>query len=163
MAITRTAALALSVALLASAESAAQTKAPEPKPDIDLMGITHLTCIFSVSATGTWKGGEPQGQIRTGSTVSVELTEIDTQDGSAQMVGSGQSEDIVLQASAWNLHFLEVSRSGRLTMTTVFGQESKPGRLKAVHTRTDYLKVSMPGFESEPTVAQYYGDCEAKR
>ena len=58
---------------------------------------------------------------------------------------------------------MEVSRAGALRMTTVFGQESKPGRLKAVHTRTDYLRISMPGYESEPTVGQYYGDCEAGR
>jgi hypothetical protein len=73
------------------------------------------------------------------------------------------NEDIVLQASTWNLHFLEVARSGRLVMTSVFAQESKPGRLKAVHTRTDYLKISMPKFESEPQAAQYYGDCEVGR
>jgi hypothetical protein len=145
-------------ALLAAAPAAAQTK-----PDIDLTTIKTLKCTFSVSAIGAWKNGEPQAQVKTGGTVSVELVDIDTQDGSARLVGASAGEDIVLQASAWNLHFLELQRSGRLTMTSVFGQETKPGWLKAVHTRTDYLKISMPKFESEPTAAQYYGDCEVGR
>jgi hypothetical protein len=160
MAITRHACLAAALMLM-SAPVAAQTAGA--KPDVDLMSITALTCTFSVSAVGRWKAGEPTGQIRTGGTVAVELIEVDTADGSARMAGAGAAEEIVLQASVWNLHFLEVARSGRLTMTTVFGQETKGGRLKAVHTRTDYLKISMPGFESEPTAAQYYGDCAPTR
>jgi hypothetical protein len=150
------AAIAL-VAVLAPG-AAAQTKT-----DIDLSTIKTLTCTFSVSAVGGWKNGEPQGQIKTGGMVTVQLEDIDAQDGSARLLGAAAGEDIVLQASPWNLHFLELQRSGRLTMTSVFAQESKPGRLKAVHTRTDYLKISMPKFESEPTAAQYYGDCEVGR
>jgi hypothetical protein len=121
----------------------------QTKGEIDMMTIKTLDCTFSVTAVGAWKGGEPSAQIRTGGTVSVKLEEIDTGDGSARMPGNPPIE-IVVQASVWNLHFLDVERSGRLIMTTVFAQESKPGRLKAVHTRTDYLKISMPNFESEP-------------
>jgi hypothetical protein len=160
MATTRHACLAV-VLMLVAAPAMAQGAAA--RPDVDLMSITALKCSFSVSAVGTWKGGEPAGQIRTGGTVAVELIDVDASDGSARLAGAGAAEDIVLQASAWNLHFLEVARSGRLTMTTVFGQETKEGRLKAVHTRTDYLKISMPGFESEPTAAQYYGECAPTR
>src|SRR5688572_21405143 len=158
MTISRAACLVAAWAAFLAPAASAQTKT-----DIDLSTIKTLKCTFSVSAVGGWKNGEPEGQIKTGGTVSVQFVEIDTQDGSAQMAGSGAAEDIVLQASAWNMHFLEVARSGRLTMTSVFAQESKPGRLKAVHTRTDYLKISMPKFESEPTAAQYYGDCEVGR
>ena len=135
----------------------------QTKTDIDLSTIKTLKCTFSVSAVGGWKNGEPEGQIKTGGTVSVQLVDIETQDGSARLVGATAGEHVVLQASAWNLHFLELQGSGRLTMTSVFAQESKPGRLKAVHTRTDYLKISMPKFESEPTASQYYGDCEVGR
>jgi hypothetical protein len=160
--ISRAACLAIALAAFLPPAAAAQDAKPGAPPktnDIDLSTIKTLTCTFSVSAIGGWKNGEPEGQIRTGGTVTVQLEDIDTQDGSARM----GNEDIVLQASTWNLHFLEVARSGRLTMTSVFAQESKPGRLKAVHTRTDYLKISMPKFESEPQAAQYYGDCEVGR
>ena len=160
MAIMRHACLAAALMLM-TAPVTAQTGGA--KPDVDLMSITALKCTFSVSAVGGWKAGEPTGQIRTGGTVALELIDIDTADGSARVAGAGAAEEIVLQASAWNLHFLEVARSGRLMMTSVFGQETKEGRLKAVHTRTDYLKISMPGFESEPTAAQYYGDCAPTR
>ena len=160
--ITRAAWLTL-LLMAPTATHAQQRVAPDPTPTIDLLSIKTLTCTFSVSAVGRWKGGEPTGEVRTGSTVSVRLVDIETADNSAQMVGSGAAEEIIVQASAFNLHFMEVSRAGALTMTTVFGQESKPGRLKAVHTRTDYLKISMPGYEAEPTAAQYYGDCEFSR
>jgi hypothetical protein len=158
MAISRAAGFAAALAVLVAAPGAgAQTKG-----DIDLMTIKTLDCTFSVSAIGSWKGGEPTGTIKSGGTVSVKLEEISAQDGSARMPGNPPIE-LVLQASVWNLHFLDVERSGRLIMTTVFGQESRNGRLKAVHTRTDYLKISMPNFESEPTASQYYGDCAVGR
>lgn len=61
------------------------------------------------------------------------------------------------------MHFLEVSRGGRLGITTVFAQYTTGERLKAVHSRTDYLPIDLPGFRSEPEVAMYFGDCEATR
>jgi hypothetical protein len=152
MAISRAACLTLAFLVGGAVAAAAQTNA-----DINLMTIKSLDCIFSVSAVGSWKNGEATAQVKSGGTLTLKLEEVDTQDGSARL--AGQIEELVLQSSTWNLHFLDVARSGRLSMTTVFAQESKPGRLKAVHTRTDYLKISMPGFESEPSAAQYYGDC----
>ena len=50
--------------------------------------------------------------------------------------------------------------TGSVNITTVFSQEARDKKMKAVHSRHDYLQMSLPGFVSEPTVSQYYGECE---
>jgi hypothetical protein len=147
--------------LLLAATATATAAAAQAKPDLDLSTIKSLDCTFSVAAVGRWKGGEPLGEIKTAGVVSVRLEEIDTQDGSARVAGA--AEEMVVQSSAFTLHFLDVSRAGRMALTTVFAQETKPGRLKAAHTRSDYVKITMGSFDSEPSIAQYYGDCAPTR
>ena len=124
-----------------------------------LAKVKSLKCVFEAYATGTWKNGEPQAQAKTGQ-LSIQIESIDVQDGSARFVGVGESAHIVVQLSGWSLHFLETGNTGSLNVTTVFSQKSRGAKLRAVHSRHDYLEMSMPGFVSEPTVSQYYGECE---
>ena len=125
-----------------------------------LAKIKSLKCVFEAYATGAWKNGEPLAQAKTGQ-LSIQIDSIDTQDGSARFVGVGEAAHIVVQLSGWSLHFLETGNTGSVNVTTVFTQKSRGAKLKAVHSRHDYLEMSMPGFTSEPTVSQYYGECEA--
>ena len=74
--------------------------------------------------------------------------------------GTGGASFVTVKLTGSNIHFIDMRAGGAVTLTTVFSQESKDKKLKAVHTRTDYLQMSLPGFVSEPEVAQYYGDCE---
>jgi hypothetical protein len=90
----------------------------------------------------------------------VTFSSVDPQEGTARSNNLGGGADIVARLSTFSLHFMEVTSSGSLKVTTVFNQESHPGKLKAVYTQHDYLRMSIPGFESEPTVSQYYGECE---
>jgi len=46
---------------------------------------------------------------------------------------------------------------------TVFAAYTTGTRLRAAHSRADYLPIDLPNFKSEPEVAQFYGDCEATR
>jgi hypothetical protein len=124
-----------------------------------LSKIKSLICVFPVYASGSWKNGEPQAQAKTGQ-LSIQIDAIDVQDGSARFVGAGDSSHIIAQLSAWSLHFLETGNTGSVNVTTVFAQESRGQKLKAVHSRHDYLQMSLPGFTAEPTVSQYYGECE---
>jgi len=130
----------------------------------DLVSIRALKCVFPTSTVSTWKEGKPEPRIRTTGTLTVEISEVNADDGSA-MVGSVStgSHPVNVQVYGWNMHFLEVSRGGRMAVTTVFAQYSTGERLKAVHSRTDYLPIDLPGFKSEPEVAMYYGDCEVSR
>ena len=152
------------VAVVFAAPSGALFAAPFAGPaaqiaDNPLAKIKSLKCVFEAYATGTWKNGEPQAQAKTGQ-LSIQIDSIDTQDGSARFVGVGEAAHIVVQLSGWSLHFLETGNTGSVNVTTVFTQKSRGNKLRAVHSRHDYLEMSMPGFTSEPTVSQYYGECE---
>jgi hypothetical protein len=130
----------------------------------DLSNIKSLKCTFPKSTVVVWKDGVPTPEIRTTGALTVDINEIDAADGSA-IVGpvSTGNHDVSVQVYGWNMHFLEPSRGGRIGVTTVFAQYSTGNRLKAVHTRSDYLPNDAPGLKAEPEVTQYYGDCEATR
>jgi hypothetical protein len=133
----------------------AQTSVPNPLPT-----VKRLKCDFQVSSAAIWENGEPTAQIRKSGVLSIQFTEIDTMESTANAVGLASTGHIVAQLSGWNLHFLDIRPTGSLTVTTVFAQESRDKKLKAVHTRTDYLPVAIPGFVARPDVFQYYGECE---
>ena len=138
-----------------TAAQAAQTTPANP-----LAAVKGLKCSFPILTSATWESGEPTPQVKKGGLLSFQLTEIDTQESTANVVGLSSMGHIVAQLSGWNLHFLDIRPTGSLTITTVFAQESREKKLKAVHTRTDYLPVSIPGFVAKPDVFQYYGECE---
>ena len=127
-----------------------------------LANIKGLKCVFPVYASGSWKNGVPLAQAKNGQ-LSIQIESIDVADGSARFVGTGESAHINVQLSGWSLHFLETGNTGSVNITTVFSQEARDKKMKAVHSRHDYLEMSLPGFVSEPTVSQYYGECEVGR
>jgi hypothetical protein len=146
---------ALVLFLFASAGLDAQT------PALNLLAaIKNLKCSFSMSASGTWQKGEPQARIKMGPVTTFQYTEIDTAESTANVVGLASSGHVVAQLFGANLHFLEMRSTGSLMLTTVFAQESHDKKLKAVHTRADYLPISIPGFVTQPEVSQHYGECE---
>ena len=55
----------------------------------------------------------------------------------------------------------ERSVTGTLNITTVFAGDPDAKSFRAVHVRHDYLPMSLPGFQSEPSVSQHYGVCES--
>ncbi len=125
-----------------------------------LASIKNLKCSFSVSSAGSWDKGEAAGRLRMGPVLSFSYSEIDPAGSTANVAGLASSGHVVVQLMGANMHFLEMRNTGSLMLTTVFGQESKNKRLKAVYTRADYLPVSVPGFENTPEVSQHYGECE---
>jgi hypothetical protein len=129
-----------------------------------LAAIHQLRCTFSVSGIGAWNTGEPQARINAGGVLTLQIDAIDSQDGSARISSVGISDaHIVARISDRSLHFLETDVTGSLSVTTVFAQQTRERRLKAVHSRTSFLPVDLPGFSSEPTVSQFYGECEIAR
>jgi hypothetical protein len=83
---------------------------------------------------------------------------INTDEGSAELKNGSVGTGITVQLAGGNLHFIQAFRSGPLYVTTVFDKEPSGGKLKAVHSRHEYLRVPLEGATSSPE--QYYGECE---
>ena len=104
----------------------------------------------------SWTNGEPRGEIKP-TTLSFAFDEIDSDEGTARIIGAFGPSEIIVRLSTGNLHFVQAFREGPLYTTTVFPRETRNGNLQAVHSRHEYTEVSLPGFTSRPE--QYYGEC----
>ena len=152
---TRTCAFgAAAVLALGPAAAGAQTDDP-PNP---LKTVKALKCRFPVAVSGTWKNGEAVANPRT-QELLINVTEIDVSDGTAEVAGTAGKAFVSAVLSGWSLYFVE-NGVGQLNVTTVFAQESAPGKLKAVHSRHGYLQMQVGKFIAEPSVSQNYGECE---
>ena len=120
-------------------------------------GAKSLKCAFAVLATGTWIEDKAQAEVKAAK-LALEFSAINTEDGTADAKGGVGLPHIVVRLSGGNLHFLQVGSEGPVYVTTVFDQATAAGKLKAVHTRHEYTRISLPGYTSRPE--QYYGECE---
>jgi hypothetical protein len=127
-------------------------------PPNPLTKVTALKCRFPVAVSGTWKNGEAVANPRT-QELLINVTAIDVGDGTAEVAGTAGKAFVSAVLSGWSLYFVENS-VGQLNVTTVFAQETAPGKLKAVHSRHGYLQMQVGKFISEPSVSQNYGECE---
>ena len=125
-----------------------------------LAGAKALTCMFSTIASGDWNASSAVGVVKSAA-LSFRFTDIDTDEGTAVVVGAFGPSDIIVRFSQGTLHLLQSFREGPLYATSIFPYELKPGLLRAVHTRHEYTQVSLPGFTSRPE--QSYGDCTIDR
>ena len=143
--------------LLGAAVPQAQREAPfNPLP----LAKT-LKCTFPIYVITNWENGEPLPAVRKpGAILAFQIDQIDTQESSARLVSTSGVGHLTAQLAGSSLHLMDIRPSGSLTITTVFAQESGDKKLKAVHTRANYLPISLPGFVSQPEVTQHYGECE---
>ena len=137
--------------------AAEQAQAPAEPPN-PLTQVKSLKCRFPAATSAVWKTGEPQPQTRT-QDMRLEISEIDVQDGTAEIIGTAGRAYVTAVLSGWSLYFVE-SSVGQLNVTTVFAQEAAPRKLKAVHSRHGYLQMQVGRFIAEPSVSQNYGECE---
>ena len=154
---TRVVAIAAAFTLGASPLAHAQTTDKNP-----LAQVKSLKCRFSIYASGSWsKTQEPQAQVRQPEQLSLEIDEIDTDSGSGRVTGTAGPADVTALLTLSSLHFMERSVTGTLNITTVFSGAEGATTFRAVHTRHDYLPLSLPGYVSDPSVSQHYGICES--
>jgi hypothetical protein len=125
-----------------------------------LASIKSLKCQFPVYTVGSWKNGEAKAEVRQAQQFSLDIDEIDTDSGTARVTGTAGPTHVVALLTLSSLHFMERTVTGTLTITTVFSAENTR-KFRAVHSRHDYLPMSLPGYVSEPSVSQNYGECEA--
>jgi len=122
-----------------------------------LAAAKAIKCVFSTMAAGDWNSSGPLVETKP-ATLALGFEEIDVDEGSARVVGAFGPADIIVRLSSGTLHLVQSFREGPLYATTIFPYETRPGRLRAVHTRHEFTEVSLPGFTSRPE--QYYGACE---
>jgi hypothetical protein len=144
--------------ILGTAAGAQTASAQEPAEK--LLNARAVNCTFTTMASGTWNGGAAVAETKA-SKFSLGFDQIDTDQGTARVIGAFGPSDIIVRFSAGTLHFVQAFREGPLYATTIFPQEPRDGKLKAVHTRHEYTEVRLPGFTSRPE--QYYGECEIVR
>src|SRR5262245_7298840 len=147
---------AVLVFLISGSSGRAQSTDKNP-----LAMIKSLKCRFPVYSVGSWKNGTPAAEIRQGQEFSIEIDEIDTDSGTARVTGTAGPTHVTALLTISSLHFMERTVTGTLTITTVFASEGGARKFRAVHSRHDYLPMSLPGYVSEPSVSQNYGECEA--
>ena len=121
-----------------------------------LAGIRTASCEFTLHAVASWKDGEPQAAV-TPAKVSFKFEDINTDDGTARVVGPFGPSDIIVRLSRDTLHFIQSFRDGPLYVTTLIPRIARAGRVMAVHTRHEYTDIALPGYTSKPE--QYYGSC----
>jgi hypothetical protein len=149
---------AAALLLLIPAGSVAQGSGQTDEPPNPLKTVKALKCRFPVAVSGSWKGGEAVATPRS-QELLINVTEIDVNDGTAEVAGTAGKAFVSAVLSGWSLYFVE-NGVGQLNVTTVFAQESAPGKLKAVHSRHGYLQMQVGKFIAEPSVSQNYGECE---
>jgi hypothetical protein len=152
-------ALAVLTALLGLADAGPAFAQSTDKNPLAL--IKSFKCSFPVYSVGAWKTGEPQAQIKQADQFTLTIDDIDTDSGSGRVTGTAGPVEVTALLTVSSLHFMERSVTGTLNVTTIFVSEGGVKKFRAVHSRHDYLPMSIPGFTSEPTVTQNYGTCEA--
>ena len=138
--------------------SYAQTPGPAPLGDVQ-----RLKCAFSLMAVGNWEKNVPTAEV-TKATLTMQFEDIDTQDGTANVVdvssASAGAPHITVRLLGDNLHFMAMNTSGAVYLTTVFADREgrTSGSFKSVHSRHEFTPVRLSGWTSRPE--QYYGHCE---
>ncbi|MEP7307823.1 MAG: hypothetical protein ABJA98_20155 [Acidobacteriota bacterium] len=125
-----------------------------------LANVKSLKCKFPVYTVGSWKNGEAKAEVRQSQQFNLEIDEIDADSGTARVTGTSGPTHVTALLTISSLHFVERTVTGTLTITTVFASEGNVRTYRAVHSRHDYLPMSLPGYVSEPSVSQNYGECE---
>ena len=143
------------IAVISPSPAAARLQGDRQNP---LESVRTLQCRFTVGTSVVWKAGKPEVRVEP-STTEVTITNVDIQDGTADVAGKGGRRLATTVLSDGSLYFMESTR-GALEVTTVFATESSPGKLKAVRAHHEYLFLTVPPFVEDPTVSQSYGECE---
>jgi hypothetical protein len=151
--------VAVALALGQTRDAAGQAQANEREIGRKLAAAKRLECKFTTLATGTWDGAKTSAAV-TKADISVTFTDIDVDGGTAEADSGFGNTFISVRYSQGYLHFMQISDTGPLYVTTVLATETAPGRLKAMQSRHEYSPTVLPGFTSRPEL--YVGDCVLK-
>lgn len=118
--------------------------------ELPLVSVKSWKCEFPSLAVADWAQDEPAPALKE-QTFSFHIDNVDVPAGKACIIGNAGSADLVVLSGAGALHFLEITPTGNLNITTIFSAVAGPDRLKAVHSRHVLLFYPFP--------SQAYGYC----
>jgi hypothetical protein len=124
---------------------------------VNLGKATRIKCTFSLMSVGTW--GPEQAEAKTKpANLTQEFESINADEGTAQLKAGVGKYDIIVRYAGGYLHFIQSFYNGPLHITTVLEKKTATGKLKAMHSRHEFMDFALAGFTSSPE--QYYGECE---
>lgn len=130
-------ALALLVSLGAVTRAAAQ--------GVPFDSVRSLRCTTITSTNTDWAQGKPVVQVSAVvSMAPMVFDAINRQAGTGRMIGNAGATDVVVISNDAGFHFIEVTNSGNLMVTTVFRARAAglpPGEFAFVHSRHWSLTV----------------------
>src|SRR5262245_59338769 len=71
-----------------------------------LAAAKSVTCVFSTMAVGTWNSGTSAAEIKPAK-LTLGFDQIETEDGTARVIGAFGPSDIIVKLSEGTLHFMQ--------------------------------------------------------
>ena len=119
-----------------------------------LFQAQSIKCEWGQGTTASWNGGRPSlTQSSFGKDAGMVFDSIDTQAGTARIIGNAGAGDISVVVTPVGLTFIEQAGAGGLNFTTVFTHFVEPENVARVAVTSRHL-----GFSS-PFPSQYHGTC----
>jgi hypothetical protein len=117
-----------------------------------------LKCIYEFSISAQYKDGKWEAEKNNG--FSFVLTNINIQNRSARMIGSGGSAEVDVVATTKAITFVELTPSGNYNVTSIFlpyKSQDSDSTFLSVHSR--HINFSSSPFPLDPLPSQFYGKC----
>jgi hypothetical protein len=148
------------LALLASAAHLDGAWLAQERKSLGDATVAQLDCRFTASASVRWQDGTPQADIDPASTLEFQLTNINTDRGTADYMYGAVSVPATVLSQGSALHFIAPPENGVVVMTSVTIPKGPSSKWRASYSRTAYYAFDGPGFRSTPRAEQRYGYCQ---
>ena len=139
-----------------------QGQSPTPTPasvDASLFQAQSIKCEWGQGTTARWNEGRPSLEQASvgkdaGTVFEMVFDSIDTQAGTARIIGNAGAGDISVVVTPVGLTFIEQTGVGGLNFTTVFTHFVEPENVARVAVTSRHITLSGSPFPS-----QYHGTC----
>ena len=135
-----------------------QGQSPTPTPasvDASLFQAQSIKCEWGQGTTALWNEGRPSlEQNSFGKDAGVVFDSIDTQAGTARIIGNAGAGDISVVVTPVGLTFIEQTGAGGLNFTTVFTHFVEPENVARAAVTSRHITLFASPFSS-----QYPGTC----
>lgn len=129
--------------------------AQEAGGDLVLKKANAFRCSFPVGASANMVGDVPKPETGPEDPGELIFDQIDVQKGSGRFIGNIGTSNLIVIDGVNRISLLEITETGNLQVTVIYGAQDSSGRFKAVHSR----HTAFEGLILLPS--QSYGSCLA--